>query len=29
MMKGNSYRGKKLETIAIETGRQPALAAQK
>lgn len=29
MMKGNSYRGKKLETIAIETGRRPALAAQK
>ena len=21
MMKGNSYRGKRLETIAIETGR--------
>ncbi|MBP5763536.1 MAG: ATP-binding protein [Bacteroidales bacterium] len=29
MMKGNSYRGKKLETIAIETGRQPVLATQK
>ena len=29
MMKGHSYRGKKLETIAIETGRQPALAVHK
>lgn len=24
MMKGESYRGKKLETVAIETGRQRA-----